>query len=238
MKKITFHISVKPDGFDQPVLAWAQGYQAAPGLAIARAHTIYHGWDGKSIMEQGGAWYVYHIASGILPCGESFSRRKDAQRFAELLAPHLDWTQDQATIERTAAEADPKLGPIFRGYYRQIIEGEDKPPEDKPEDAPRPLPVATIPGGFTVRAKELNRALKGTSQAVKFGGIVVNPQVLREIGRLHPLLEIRPARGELRLTTPNGRTHMRLLDGANVKHEGRGYSAEIRPVVRLAAAAD
>ena len=232
MKKITFHISVKPDGFDQPVLAWAQGYQAAPGLAIARAHTIYHGWDGKSIMEQGGAWYVYHVGSGAC-IGMELGSRKDAQCFAEGLAPHLDWTQDQATIERTAAEADPKLGPIFRGYYRQIIEG-----EDKPEDAPRPLPVATIPGGFTVRGKELAQALKGTSQAVKFGGIVVNPQVLREIGRLHPLLEVRPARGELRLTTPNGRTHMRLLDGANVKHEGQGYSAEIRPVVRLAAAAD
>jgi len=115
----------------------------------------------------------------------------------------------------------------------------------EPEEEPRPLRVALIPGGFSVRGKELYASLKGTRKAVKFTGIVVDPYILRELARIHPLLEVRPGAECLLFQSPNGRHRIRIRNGAGVPHKGAlGYAAEIKPTVRispcrrLAAAAD
>jgi len=227
MKRITFDIKLQPKGFDAPVMAWAKGYQAAPGLAVARAHTVYPGWDGKTILEQHGSWFVYHIASGMC-IGDELDNRAQAERYALGLAAILDWTQDAEVIREQGRLMTPTLQMQRAECYR-VAKYEPEPEQPEP---PRPLPVVLVPGGFSVRGKELYASLKGTKGTVHFAGIDVNPGTLREVARLHPMLEVRPKPGQIALTTPDGRTRMHILNGAGCGRNGPDAPlAEIRPMV-------
>jgi len=100
-----------------------------------------------------------------------------------------------------------------------------------PDEEPRIVPASNgLEGGYSRFAtRDLIAALKGTKQAVRFGGIIVKPAILRELAKLHaPALEVRAHDGTVQLRTPDDRQRVTLRHGAGDSYAGRnGYEAVV-----------
>lgn len=72
-----------------------QGYEAAPGLAVAKGYR---------------SWAIYHLPSGYgVPYAEhGYDRRRDAAFVAERIADATDWTQTAEQMRESMTEEEGK----------------------------------------------------------------------------------------------------------------------------------
>jgi len=109
----------------------------------------------------------------------------------------------------------------------------DQWPKREPGPEPRILPARQRPdGGWVMQGRDIVKALKKARAAVLFGGIVLNPALLRQYANVlkNDWLVVYPANGDgkLHIRTADGRNKATINHGARDKYCGlNGYNAEI-----------
>lgn len=109
----------------------------------------------------------------------------------------------------------------------------DEWPKREPELEPRALPARQRhDGGWVTQGRDIVKALKKARGVVLFGGIVLNPTLLRQYANVlkNDWLVVYPANGDgkLHIRTADGRNKATINHGARDKYCGlNGYNAEI-----------